>query len=381
MGIAVFEASGAHRCLYVNRLARELLEVSSTQDAVDLKFEEITAEDRPGMALGLKREMLENEGLYQDIIMRKKNGHMLLANCGIKHAATADGSLRLIMFQDVTIQKKLQREVQAKQDAINQAYADLLLQNEQLKELDLAKDKFIALTTHELRTPLSAIVATAEVLTMELYESPEQKEEFIRTIHEQGLHLMELVNDILDFAKIRAGKMDFFVEQIELAPLLKKLTANFDQMASQNQIHMSVESPSTPIQAYADVMRMKEVVNNVLSNAIKYNREKGSVFISISLREKMVRVTIRDTGNGIPADKIKHVFNEFETVGNVATHHKGTGLGMPISKRLMQNMGGDLSLESVVGEGTSFYIDIPVDKVLSEEMYRSRPDAWGDQAA
>ncbi len=379
MGIAVFDS--ALECIYLNKLGREVLEVAAEGD-VDLKLSDIAAEDRTGLARGFKQEMLANEGLYQDIFMRKKNGHMLLANVGIKHADLEEvGTVHMVMFQDITIQKKLQREVQAKQDEINKAYQDLIQQNKQLRELDLAKDKFIALTTHELRTPLSAIVATAEVLTLKLYETEEQKEEFIHTIHDQGLHLMELVNDILDFAKIRAGKMDFYVEQIDLHPLVRRLVSNFDHMASQNQVTLTVEAPSQPVLAWTDVLRLKEVVNNVVNNAIKYNRMGGSVTITMETVGGNARVKVTDTGPGIAPDKIKHVFNEFETVGHVASHHKGTGLGMPISRRLMQNMGGDLTLESTPGQGSSFFIDVPAEKVLNEDMYRSRPDSWGDQAA
>jgi signal transduction histidine kinase len=379
MGIAVFDSSG--KCIYLNKLGREVLEIAAEGD-FELVLGDIIAEDRTGLARGFKLELLQHEGLYQDIFMRKKNGHMLLANVGVKHAILEHvGDVHMVMFQDITIQKKLQREVQAKQDEINKAYQELLEQNKQLRELDLAKDKFIALTTHELRTPLSAIVATAEVLTLKLYESDVQKEEFIQTIHDQGLHLMELVNDILDFAKIRAGKMDFYVEQVDLRPLVKRLVTNFDHMASANEVTMSVVVPDEPVLAWTDVLRLKEVVNNVVNNAIKYNRSGGSVTITVAKGDGSARVTVSDTGHGIPADKIKHVFNEFETVGHVATHHKGTGLGMPISRRLMQNMGGGLTLASVPGEGSSFYIDVPTDKVLSEDMYRSRPDSWGDQAA
>ncbi len=96
---------------------------------------------------------------------------------------------------------------------------------------------------------------------------------------------------------------------------------------------------------------------------------------------QIARMKVTDTGPGIAPENIKHVFNEFETVGNFTSHHKGTGLGMPISKQLIEKMGGQISLESVVGVGTSFYIDIPTEKILPEEFYGSRPDAWADLAA
>ena len=383
MGIAAFSVK-TEECLYINRLGTEILELNYFEGEIPLKLEELMGQqDRPGFARGFSRDMLNHEGLYQDILMQKKNGYAFVTNTGVKHARLANGEeVLLLMFQDITIQKKLQRDVQAKQDELNKAFTDLLEQNRQLKELDQAKDKFLALTSHELRTPLSAIVATAEVLVLKFYESPEQKEEFIKTIHDQGLQLMELVNDILDFAKIRAGKMDFCVEHSDLRPLVSNIRANFDHMAVQSKVTFDIETPTEPVMAWVDQLRMKEVINNVLSNAIKYNREGGSVTIRLETSPTgLARIRVTDTGLGIPADKIGAVFNEFETVGHVSKHHKGTGLGMPISKKLCQTMGGELTLTSEENVGTSFFIDVPVEKVLADDMYSSRADVWGDLAA
>jgi len=382
MGIAAF--SKDEECVYLNRLGSEVLEMGVYEGDIPLMLEELMGQaDRPGFARGFSRSLLDNEGLYQDILMQKKNGHPFVANVGVKHAHLANGdAVTILMFQDVTVQKKLQRDIQAKQDEINKTYVEVMEQNRQLKDLDQAKDKFIALTSHELRTPLSAIVATAEVLVLELYESPEQKEEFIKTIYSQGLQLMELVNDILDFAKIRAGKMDFAIEQLDVRKTVASIKMNFDHMASASNVTIDTELPDEPVLAFFDALRMKEVINNVVSNAIKYNREGGTVTVRIEKSPTgLVRIRCTDTGLGIPADKISVVFNEFETVGHLSKHHKGTGLGMPISKKLCQSMGGDLTLESVEGVGTSFFIDIPTEKILDESMYNSRPDVWGDLAA
>jgi signal transduction histidine kinase len=390
MGIMAFD-SVSKKCHYINRIARETIELSMDADESDLNpdipliiSELFPEEGRAGTNRSFNEDMLRHEGLSQDVLMCKKNRFLFIANVGVKFIQLDDGTSRLlIMFQDTTIQKKLQREVQLKQEEIHKAYSELLEQNTQLKALDNAKDKFIALTTHELRTPLSAIVATADVLEMGLYESEEQKAEFIHTINEQAQQLMELVNDILDFAKIRAGKMEYYIEELPLLPLVQKLVTNFDQMARQAQVTLKIEATAgKPVIGYVDSLRLKEVVNNVVNNAIKYNRPDGSVTIKLEIHgENVARVSVRDTGQGMPADKLHHVFNEFETVGSVSQHHKGTGLGMPISKRLMQGMGGDLTLESEEGVGSVFFIDLPQTKVLSEEFYRSRPDAWGDFAA
>ena len=368
--------------VYSNSRAAEILEATdrSGWSLADLTPDPARAGSYEMFGVGL----LLRDHWQPELLMRKKNSHHFIASVGIK--SLTERGLTLISLQDVTIEKKLNREVQAKQAEIERAYSELLEQNRQLKELDQAKDRFIALTTHELRTPLSAIVATAEVLEMQLYESEAQKEEFIKTISEQARHLMELVNDILDFAKIRAGKMDFYVESIELKPVLEKLLGSFQHMAVASQVSLEVSVSDCPGHVWADLIRFKEVINNCVSNAIKYNRRDGKV--KISAKEcltdegrRVARITVKDNGHGIPPERASSVFNEFETVGNVSRHHKGTGLGMPISRRLMEQMGGGLWFKSVVGEGTEFYVDIPLDKVLGEDVYRSRPDFDADLAA
>lgn len=385
-GIAAFDVD-TRKCVYINSLARETLEIPSSSEEssiqiIDLSIDELFPDRaRASHSRALQDHFLRHDGQTHDVLMRKKNGLEFIANVGVKTVSENGRSIVLIMFQDITVQKKLQREVEAKQEEVRKAYLELLEQNRQLKELDMAKDKFIALTTHELRTPLSAIVATAEMLNLKLYESDEQKADFIHTIYDQAMHLMELVNDVLDFSKIRAGKMEYYVERVDITPIIRKLVLGFEQMANQGGVTVGLDDPKAECLAYVDTLRLKEVMNNVVNNAIKYNRMGGQVRISIAKRDKHLRVTVTDTGVGIPADKISHVFNEFETVGHMSRHHKGTGLGMPISKRLIQAMGGDISLESEEGVGTKFYIDIPTEKVLPDDVYRTRPDAWGDLVA
>ena len=387
-GVMAFDVKSG-QSIFLNRCAREALELGIDGDnkgVITVSLKDLFSTDRRLNMTPFTQEMLGYDGYYQNVVMRKRDGGAIVVNLDVKHIE-ADGlpDRKLIMFEDITLQKKLQREIEVKQEQINQSFEEILEQNRQLKELDLAKDRFIALTTHELRTPLSAIVATAEVLDMKLYEGDQQRDEFIKTIHEQGLHLMELVNDILDFAKIQAGKMELYIEQFDPIPLITKLATGFDHMAVQAKVSIQIQKPEQPTLVYGDILRLKEVVNNVVSYAIKYNKANGQVNISFMAYQnqdkRYLRIVIADTGQGIPANKLHHVFNEFETVGNVSRHHKGTGLGMPISKRLMNAVGGELSLESVEGQGSTFFVDIPLDKVLGEDLYRSRSEAWSDDLA
>ncbi|CAN5703659.1 hypothetical protein BH10BDE1_BH10BDE1_02470 [soil metagenome] len=370
--------------VFINQYARDLLEFRDDQT---LRLEDMyPGSERGGHFKPLNAEILTREGRTPEVMIKKSNDHVFLASLGVKHLAVDGQNTILVSFRDLTVEKKLARDLHAKQFELERAYSELLEHNAQLKQLDQAKDRFIALTTHELRTPLSAILATADVLELKLYESDDQRDEFIRTIGEQGRHLLTLVNDVLDFAKIRAGKMDFYVEQIDLKALVRQMAKSFEHMALADNIRLDLNLDGASGVAWADSLRMKEILSNVLSNAVKYNRPNGEVFIRLSDfvaedERRYVRISVRDTGVGIPQDRMSSVFNEFETVGHVSRHHKGTGLGMPISKRLLESMSGRLTLESTVAVGTTFFVDVPVERLLSEEFYRSRPDSAGDFVA
>ncbi len=383
MGFLCFNTD-SKKCIYANKLGHDILELGLEFNLESLELESLFPEKSNKKDFrSLNHDMLTHEGLYQSILIKKQNGHNFISNVGVKKIHINNEEHLLLMVQDTTLQSKLQREVGEKQMAIKVAYEEVLKQNEQLKELDKAKSRFISLTTHELRTPLSAMVATSEVLKLKLYDNQEQLEDFIETIYTQGLHLMDLINDVLDFSKIQAGHMDYFVQEFDLAAQAKELIELNQGIANKDNISIEFKNNCEGDEAkcYYDDLRIKQVITNIMSNAIKYNSENGSVIVEVSEDSKEVTLSIQDSGKGIPADSIDKVFDEFETLGKVALHHEGTGLGMPISKQLMIAMGGSINLSSEEGVGTKFWIKIPKQKVLSEENYGERPDLLGDLAA
>lgn len=382
LGLIVFSLP-AKECLYINKIAKEYVEFSGSSPS-EFKFSNLMPDT--GSSTDRFRPFSDDfttfEGLTQDVVVKKIGGRTFIADVGVRILSADGRQFLLLMLRDVTLQKKMQRDLTTKQTEIQKAYSEILEQNSQLKELDRAKDKFVALTTHELRTPLSAMIATAEVLALKLYDSDEQMHEFIKTIHTEGLHLLAIVNDILDFAKIQAGKMDFFVEEHDVFDAAKKETINFAKMAEAKKVQLKVENPSNVMaKAFYDVLRFRQALDNVINNAIKFTSENTTVILSVTSDDEYIHLAIKDQGPGIPADSVNKVFNEFETVGNVKSHHKGTGLGMPITKKLMEQMGGKITLVSEVGNGSTFILSLPRKKVLPDEVYRSRPEHTDDLAA
>jgi signal transduction histidine kinase len=373
-GIVVFQDDGD--CLFVNRVGQGM--INQTEPALISLF---PGTEKPPFK-SFSMELLRHEGLYQDILIRREGQGTFVANVGVKHVHFDGVSAHLLMLQDVTLQKKLQREIIHKQTEIKAAYEDLLRQNRQLKELDIAKNKFIALTTHELRTPLSAMVASAEILKLGLYDDPKQMQEFIDMIYEQGQHLQTLVNDILDFAKIQAGKMEFFIAEHDVVPLARSILHGFEGMGeTTDHVKLTFSEPEGPLNCYFDELRLRQILSNMLSNAIKYNRANGTVRVHFENTEEFIKLYVEDTGQGIAEDQFDKIFNEFETVGQATEHHKGTGLGMPISRKLVEGMGGKLQFTSVYGKGSVFWVELPKNKILDSSLYQSRPGSAGDLAS
>jgi signal transduction histidine kinase len=378
VGILILDAA-SNKLVYANNLCRDMFEFPMSLENEKFDIASLCPEKSEDIRQrSFSIETLKMQGIFQEITMQRMNRTRFIATVGVKRINIEQVPHTLLMIQDITLQKKLQRELTEKQAAIHQAYTDLLGQNKALKELDLAKDKFIAMTTHELRTPAGAMFASAEVLKMKTYDTQEEHDSFVDTIYDQGKHLLTLVNDILDFAKIQAGKMDYYVEEKDVYQLVVAQVAMLDQMAKQANISVKIVSAEEEIKCYFDELRLSQVAINLINNAIKYNKPNGEVKINIISTDHFVAIMIEDTGKGISAENLPKVFNEFETLGSVSNHSKGTGLGLPISKRMIEAMGGKINIRSEVGVGSTFTIEVPKKKVLPEEHYRSRQDQSGD---
>ncbi|WP_374486357.1 ATP-binding protein [Zoogloea sp.] len=220
------------------------------------------------------------------------------------------------------------------------------------------KSEFLASMSHELRTPLNGIMGYAEFLRD---TSEDTNKEFAGIILDSSHHLLELVNSILDLAKIESGKMELDLSQEELQPLIERIVRTHYPPAEEKGLELRVDiAPEAPTEFVCDTTRLAQILNNLINNAIKFT-DKGSVRVQVGRDGDALRLAVTDTGSGIPEEMLPHVFERFRQVdGFLTRRHQGTGLGLALVQELVKLMGGDVSLTSRLGEGSEFVIRLPL---------------------
>ena len=255
-------------------------------------------------------------------------------------------------------------ETFASQSALALLNAQLFRELEQRSaELEIAsrhKSEFLASMSHELRTPLNAVLGFSEVLLEQMFgEINERQEEYLRDIHGSGKHLLELLNEILDLSKVEAGQMDLGYTTFELAPVLDHAASMLRERSAIKAIDIVVEADDVGA-VEADELRLKQVVINLLTNAVKFTGEGGSVVVRATRSaSEVVTITVIDSGIGVPPEDRERIFESFQQGGRGASREEGTGLGLTLSRRLVELLGGRMWLESEVGVGSTFGFSFP----------------------
>ena len=229
---------------------------------------------------------------------------------------------------------------------------------------NLAKSEFLSNMSHELRTPLNAILGFAQLMEASNPPPTEKQVRSIDQIIKAGWYLLELINEILDLAAIDAGKIVLAMETLSLADVLSDSIAMLENEAQKREISLIFTPCDVPYFIQADHIRVKQVFVNLLSNAIKYNKPNGSVTAKCALKShQRIRVCIEDTGEGISPENIAQLFQPFNRLGKESSPEQGTGIGLVVSKRIVELMDGAIGVESTVGKGCKFWVELNLSDV------------------
>ena len=226
-------------------------------------------------------------------------------------------------------------------------------------QANLAKSEFLSSMSHELRTPLNAILGFAQLIESGTPPPTISQQRSVAQILKAGWYLLDLINEILDLTLIESGKLSLSLEPIYLAEVLRESRAMIEPQANKRGIQLTFPRLDLSFLVTADRTRVKQVLINLLSNAIKYNRERGAVNIDcVAKPSGRMRISITDTGEGLAPEQLKQLFQPFNRLGQEAHVGEGTGIGLVVSKRLVELMGGAIGVESTVGVGSVFWIEL-----------------------
>jgi signal transduction histidine kinase len=252
----------------------------------------------------------------------------------------------------------------------------------QLAELERIRAEFVGVASHELKTPINVIIGYLELLQEGIYGdvAPKQKE-VLQTITKQANTLTRLVKRLLDISRFEAGGGKIDVREVDLTRFLTTLESSFSVLANQRDISFTVDhGEDLPRQVYWDEDRINEVLGNLLANAFKFTPRGGKVALAVGAPENEVVIILFDTGAGISAEQLPHIFDKFFQADNQAqAATKGTGLGLAIAKEIVEAHGGQITVESQLGEGTTFVVTLPVEPagVRLRHQTASKPEVVG----
>jgi len=356
-GVAVFD--GAEELVALNRQARLLLDLpdgsfepaQSTLEAVLLHLA-VQGEFGRGSALAkVTRRLSRLRRAPSQVFEHSRPNGLVLE---VRSTAMPGGGL-ILTFTDITDRKKVEDTLREAKEAAERG--------------NRAKATFLANISHELRTPLNAIIGFSELMKHEIFGplEPVSYRTYVDDIHESGMHLLELINDILDMSKAEAGMTDLVDALVDVAAVIRSSVRMMARRATANGVDLIEQLPDELPFLRADERRVRQIVLNLVSNAVKFTDEGGTVTVAAAVTEAGFTITVADTGIGMTAEDMERVMEPFvQADTRLSRKYEGTGLGLPLTKALVTAHGGAITLESAPDQGTRVQVVFPLNRVVSD---------------
>lgn len=373
VGYAVLNDKGV--VLKINETLRELLQLPAKTRHIPYNFTDFLAEEERHVFLSRYHAVFTHpEGKSMTVLFKRGDNEKRHVQLDFRHTASGGwhgGEVfqTQLMVSATDISERVRLEQVLKRE------------KEQAEEANRAKSEFLSQMSHELRTPMNAVLGFAQILLMPQSQASlsSKQLEYVQQIHKSGETLLTMIGELLDLSRVESGRMPIALSDVAVRDILDECRWLFSDMAQEKGLYFVVDQSVTGnLYARADPLRLKQVLSNLIGNALKYCHKGDSVMLECQALEQGVRFSVRDTGPGIPEEVMSHIFEPFYRQKE-HEHIQGTGVGLALSAKLMHLMQGRIELKSKVGEGCLFQLELPLAGTPAQNFTAEESAVWKAQ--